>query len=79
MKWRGFASGHGLPKSADPVAGALLGTIVLAALLALPVLVLAVIIWLVARASRGSSSKSGLDVDPAFRARFEKLEESIRD
>jgi hypothetical protein len=68
-----------LPKRADPVAGALLGTIVLAAFLALPVLVLAVVVWLAVRASRSPSSKSRQDVDPAFRARFQELEEGMRD
>lgn len=68
-----------LPKRADPVAGALIGTIVLTALLALPVLVLAVIVWLAARATRSSSSKFNQDGDPAFRARFQELEETILD
>jgi hypothetical protein len=68
-----------LPKRADPVTGALIGTIVLAALLALPVLILAVILWLAARAERSPSSKSNEEADSEFRARFQKLEETILD
>ena len=68
-----------LPKRANPVTGALIATIVLAAFLALPVLILAVIVWLAVRAERSSSSKSNEDADPKFRARFQKLEEAILD
>ena len=68
-----------LPKRADPVTGALIGTIVLAAFLTLPVLILAVIVWLAARADRSTSSKSNEDADPEFRSRFQKLEETILD
>jgi hypothetical protein len=68
-----------LPKRADPVTGALIGTIVLVAFLALPVLIVAVIVWLAARANRASSSKSNADADPEFRARFQRLEETILD
>jgi hypothetical protein len=68
-----------LPKRADPVTGALIGTIVLVALLALPVLILAVIVWLAARANRASSSNPNDDVDAEFRGRFQELEESILD
>jgi len=68
-----------LPKRADPVTGALIGTIVLVAFLALPVLILAVIVWLAARVNRASSSNSNEDADPEFRARFQKLEETILD
>src|ERR1700686_4692687 len=68
-----------LPKRADPVTGALIGTIVLAAFLALPVLILAMIVWLAARSKRASSSNSNEDADPEFRARFQKLEETILD
>jgi hypothetical protein len=68
-----------LPKRANPVTGALIGTIVLAAFLALPVLILAVIVWLAARSDRSSSSKSNEDADLEFRARFQKLEENIID
>lgn len=41
-----------LPKRADPVAGAFAGTVVFAAWLATPVLILAVIFWIVRRATR---------------------------
>jgi hypothetical protein len=68
-----------LPKRADPVTGALIGTIVLVAFLALPILILAVIFWLAARANRASSSNSNENADPEFRARFQVLEESILD
>jgi chromate transport protein ChrA len=44
-----------LPWRTDPVAGALVGTIVLAAFLAPPVLILALIVWLVVRAERKPS------------------------
>jgi hypothetical protein len=68
-----------LPRRANPVTGALIGTIVLAAFLALPVLILAVIVWLAARSGRSSSSASNEDPDLEFRARFQKLEENIMD
>jgi hypothetical protein len=68
-----------LPKRADPVTGALIGTIVLGAFLALPVLILAVIVWLASRADRSSSSKSNEDADLNFRARFQQLEDNILD
>jgi hypothetical protein len=68
-----------LPKRADPVTGTLIGTIVLAAFLALPVLILAVIVWLAARANRSSSSSSNEDEDLEFRARFQNLEDTILD
>jgi hypothetical protein len=68
-----------LPKRADPVTGTLIGTIVLAAFLALPVLILAVIVWLATRANRTSTSSSNEDADPEFRDRFQKLEETILD
>jgi hypothetical protein len=68
-----------LPKRADPVTGALIGTIVLAAFLALPVLLLALIVWLAARADRSSRSKSNDDADLEFQARFLQLEETILD
>jgi hypothetical protein len=50
-----------LPKRADPVAGALAGTVVFAALLATPVFILAAIIWIVSRAAR-TTPKPGGDV-----------------
>jgi hypothetical protein len=56
-----------------------MGTIVLAAFLALPVLILALIVWLAARSNKASSSNSNEDADPEFRARFQKLEETILD
>jgi hypothetical protein len=56
-----------LPKRADPVAGALVGTLVLTAFLALPVLVVAAIVWLLGRATRSSSSKPNPDADQLFR------------
>ena len=62
---------------AEPVAGAFVATIVVCALLAPPVLILALIIWLAVRASRSSSSRSSHEVDPEFSARFRKLEEGI--
>ena len=65
-----------LPKRADPAAGALIGTFVLAALLAPPVLALALIVWL-ARARRRSSLEPEREVDPEFSARFHEMEESI--
>ena len=63
--------------SAEPAAGAFVATIVLCAVLAPPVLILALIIWLAVRASRSSSSPSSQVVDPEFNARFRKLEEGI--
>jgi hypothetical protein len=59
------------------VAGALIGTIVLVAFLAPPVLVLAVIVWLVVSHRRGSSSQPKPDEDPEFTARFREMEEGI--
>jgi len=43
-----------LPRRADPVAGALAGTILLAAFLATPVLLALAIIWMMRRLSSGS-------------------------
>ena len=63
-----------LPKRADPVAGALIGTIVLAALLAAPVLILAVIVWIVVRGARNTPKP---DWDSEFSSRFQELEEGI--
>ena len=62
-----------LPKRADPVAGALIGTLVLVALLAPPVLV----VWLAMRARRRFSSQLKADEDPEFGIRFQELEKSI--
>lgn len=67
-----------LPRRADPVAGALVGTFVLAALLALPVLILALIVWIVVRASR-TASPPRPEVDADFSSRFHELEEGILD
>jgi hypothetical protein len=68
-----------LPRRADPVAGALLGTIVLGALIAFPVLIVALIVWLVVRAAGTRSSPAKPDVDDEFGARFHELEEGILD
>ena len=68
-----------LPKRADPVAGSLVATIVLGALLALPVLIIALIVWIVVRAGRGSSSPAKVEMDPEFSSRFHALEEGILD
>jgi cytochrome c oxidase assembly factor CtaG len=46
-----------LPKRADPVFGALVGALVLVAFLAPPLLILALIVWLVVRAERKSSQR----------------------
>jgi cytochrome c oxidase assembly factor CtaG len=51
----------------DPVAGALVGTIILVAFLAPPVLILALIVWLAVRAERKSSQ--GAKKPPRKRAR----------
>jgi hypothetical protein len=68
-----------LPKRADPVAGSLVATIVLGAFLALPVLILALIVWMVVRAGRRSSSPGNAEMDPEFSSRFHDLEEGILD
>ena len=65
-----------LPKRADPVAGALIGTIVLAALLATPLLIVALIVWTVVRAGRNAPQPED---DSGFTSRFQELEESILD
>ncbi|HEV2027560.1 MAG TPA: hypothetical protein VGS16_03390 [Candidatus Dormibacteraeota bacterium] len=62
---------------AESVAGAFVATIVLCAFLAPPVLILALIVWLMVRASRSSSSRLKPEVDPAFSARFHGLEQGI--
>lgn len=67
-----------LPKRADPVAGALVATIVFAALLVPPVLILALIVWLVLRARRNTSLRKP-EVDSEFSSRFHELEEGILD
>jgi hypothetical protein len=68
-----------LPKRADPIFGALLGTLVLVAFLAPPLLILALIVWLVVRAERKSSQRAKPDADADFTARFHELEKSIAD
>jgi hypothetical protein len=67
-----------LPKRADPVAGALVATIVFAALLVPPVLILALIVWLVLRAGR-SRVPGKPEVDAEFSSRFHELEDDILD
>jgi hypothetical protein len=67
-----------LPKRADPVAGALVATIVFAALLVPPVLILALIVWLVLRARR-STVPGKPEVDAEFSSRFHELEDDILD
>jgi hypothetical protein len=59
------------------VAGALAATIVVAAFLAPPVLVLGLIVWIVARAARSSSLPAKPEVEKELSARFHELEESI--
>ena len=66
-----------LPLRANPVAGALIATIVFAALLAAPVLILGLVVWLFVRASRSSPSPAKADVDEVLSTRFHELEESI--
>jgi hypothetical protein len=68
-----------LPKRADPVSGTLVGTIVLGAFLALPVLIIALIVWIVVRAGRRSSSPGKPEMDPEFSSRFHDLEDGILD
>ena len=68
-----------IPKRADPVAGSLVATIVLGAVLALPVLIIALIVWMVVRAGRRSSSPGEPEVDAEFSSRFHDLEEGILD
>ena len=67
-----------LPLRANPVAGALIGTIVFAAVVALPVVILGLIVWILVRASR-SSSPAKAEVDEELSTRFHELEESILD
>jgi hypothetical protein len=64
---------------AEPVAGAFVATIVLCALLATPVLVVALIIWIMVRASGASSSRPWPEVDAEFSARFHELEQGVLD
>jgi hypothetical protein len=66
-----------LPTRANPVAGALVATIVFALFLAPPVLILGVIVWLVVRAIRSSSLPAKPEMDAELSARFHELEESI--
>ena len=68
-----------LPRRADPVAGALAGTFVLAALFALPVAILGLIVWMARRANRSTSSAPRPEVDAEFSSRFQELEDSILD
>jgi hypothetical protein len=68
-----------LPKRADPVFGALIGTLILVAFLAPPLLILALIVWLVVRAERKSSQRAKPEADREFSARFHELENSIAD
>jgi hypothetical protein len=74
MKGRGL-----LPLRANPVAGALIATIVFAAIVALPALILGLIVWIVVRASRNSSSPAQTEGDEELSSRFQELEESILD
>jgi hypothetical protein len=67
-----------LPKRADPVAGAFVATIVFAALVVPPVLILALIVWLVLRARR-SKVPANPEVDAEFNSRFHDLEDDILD
>lgn len=66
-----------LPLRANPVAGALIATIVFAALLAPPVLILGLVVWLVVRTSRSSPAPVKPDLDEELSTRFHELEESI--
>jgi hypothetical protein len=52
-----------LRKRADPVAGAFVGTILFAAFLATPVLIVAAILWIAARARQGTPPTEG-DTEP---------------
>jgi hypothetical protein len=72
MKGRGL-----LRLRANPVAGALIATIVFAAIVALPVLILGLVVWIMARASRNSSSPAQTEADDELSSRFQELEESI--
>jgi hypothetical protein len=66
-----------LPLRANPVAGALIATIVFAAVVALPVLILGLVVWMVVRASRSSPSPARQEGDDELSTRFHELEESI--
>jgi hypothetical protein len=66
-----------LPLRANPVAGALIATIVFALFVAPPVLILGLVVWMVVRASRSSPSPAKPDVDEELSTRFHELEESI--
>ena len=68
-----------IPLRSDPRSGALVATFVLGGLLAPPLLIVGLIIWMVSRASRRSSSRAKPDVDPELAARFHELEEGILD
>jgi hypothetical protein len=52
---------------------------VLGAFLALPVLIIALIVWILVRAGRSSSSPGKPEMDPEFSSRFHTLEEGILD
>ena len=68
-----------LPLIADPARGALIGLLVVFAVLMLPalpvLLVAALVYWLV----RGRRRRPGPDIDPEFTVRFQRLESSILD
>jgi hypothetical protein len=70
--------GQGLfPLRANPVAGALVATIVFAAVVALPILILGLVVWIVLRSSRSSPSPANPEGDEELGTRFHALEESI--
>jgi len=60
----------------EPAAGAFAATIVLCTFLAPPVLLVALMVWLVVRASRRAASRRKPE-DPELKARFHELEEGI--
>ncbi len=68
-----------LPKRADHVAGSFVATIVFGALLALPVLIVALLVWILVRAGRSSSPPGKPEADAEFSSRFHELEDSILD
>ena len=67
-----------LPLRADPAAGALIGTFLLALCLAGPVgLVLALVVWIVIEVVRRRRTHGEPAVDTEFAARFRELENSV--
>jgi len=69
-----------LPLRADPAAGALIGTVVLFGLLALPgSLILVLIVGVVIGIARSLRTRRKPKVDKEFAARFRELENSILD